>query len=212
MGQTSQLVVEVWLLAAGESKATGGSLRQRIVTAGDFLLKTGRLKSGDLRPKPNETAEAMLERLSATELIGSLKGIDFNSPVTPLSSLPDQVYVQYVKQHRGHWFTNTGLTQDAVGLASGFRTRKLFKPAGSVAALESRAKSIRDFWSADKLFKWSELQSKWEVIQQQAARRNPPLTLTDGHFELLKKKLVGQSTQGGGVQYFVANPSQMTEI
>jgi hypothetical protein len=95
------------------------------------------------------------------------------------------VYVQYVQKHKGVWFTATGLTPDAVGLAGGKRTRKLFAPVGTVPALESTARAIKDTWTADRLF--------------------------DSIAPAAKGKL-GQMTRGGGTQYVVYDKSRMQEV
>ena len=99
--------------------------------------------------------------------------------------LPDSVYVQYVAQHKGVWFTDTGLTPDLIGLAEGRRLRKLFAPLGVVHALQSNARSIKDTWSIDRLFQ----------SVSPAARGK-----------------LGQMTRGGGTQYIVHDKFAMKEI
>src|SRR5262249_53698204 len=99
--------------------------------------------------------------------------------------LPRSVYVQYVQQHKGVWFTDTGLTPDAVGLAQLNRKRKLFKPRGSVYALKSTARAIKDRWTAAKLF---------------------------GPLSSEEKRAIAQETRGGGTQYIVFDKSAMEEI
>src|SRR5438128_2009416 len=135
MGQTTESVIREWVKAAGEARVSR-ELLEKIILAGEFMRDDG-----------NQSAEKILNHLS---------GIDFNSKVERVV-LPKGVYIQYMRANLGNWFTKTGLTQDAVGLAEDFRTRELFEPAGDVAALACRAKSIRDNWSADKLFLMNEL-------------------------------------------------------
>jgi hypothetical protein len=122
--------------------------------------------------------------MSEAETCSCLSGIDFSHPVTVVR-LPDGIYVQYQQQHRGIWFTSTGLTPDLVGLAAGRRTRKLFSPRGTVHALQSTARSIKDTWTADRLF---------ESISPAARGR------------------LGQMTRGGGIQYVVPDKFAMKEI
>ena len=125
MGQTPNDKIERWMAAAGQT-GKSQAVRDRVVAAGEFLEKTGRM-----------------DESSACEC---LSGIDFSRPVQVVP-LPDKLYVQYVTKHRGIWFTDTGLTPDLVGLAKGNRQRKLFRPAGVVHALRSTARSIRDDWT-----------------------------------------------------------------
>ena len=125
MGRTPEDKIDRWVAAAGQSNK-GQAVRNRVITAGEFLEKTG--------------------RLSEREASGCLTGIDFSKPVQVIR-LPDKLYVQYVIKHKGIWFTDTGLTPDLVGLAKGNRQRKLFRPIGVVFALQSTARSIRDTWT-----------------------------------------------------------------
>jgi hypothetical protein len=122
--------------------------------------------------------------MSESDTCSCLTGIDFSKPVSVVR-LPNSIYVQYEQQHRGVWFTDTGLTPDLVGLADGRRVRKLFTPIGVVHALQSTARSIKDTWTADRLF-----QSLSPVTQAK----------------------MGQMTRGGGIQYVVHDKFAMKEI
>lgn len=163
MGMTPDDKIERWLEAAGQS-GKGPAVRQRVVTAGEFLEKTARMTERDA--------------------CGCLSGIDFSMSVTVVR-LPDSVYVQFVQQHKGIWFTDTGLTADDVGLAQGRRVRKLFVPSGAVPALKSTARSIKDTWTADRLF---------QSVSPKSGGR------------------MGQMTQGGGTQYVVFDKTRMREL
>lgn len=163
MGKTPEEKIARWMQAAGQS-GKSPAVRDRVVTAGEFLEKTAR----------------MTER----ETSSCLSGIDFSKPVSVVP-LPPSVYVQYVQQHQGVWFTDTGLTPDLVGLAEGKRIRKLFTPAGTVHALKSTARSIKDTWTADRLF---------QSISPAA------------------KGKLGQMTRGGGTQYIVFDKFRMKEV
>ena len=163
MGQTPDDKITRWLEAAGQTHKSD-SVRERVITAGEFLEKTA--------------------RMSEAEACDCLGGIDFSKPVSVVR-LPPGVYVQYLQKHKGVWFTATGLTPDLVGLAGGKRTRKLFAPVGAVFALESTARSIKDTWTADRLF---------QSIAPAA------------------KGKLGQMTRGGGTQYVVFDKSRMEEI
>jgi hypothetical protein len=99
--------------------------------------------------------------------------------------LPNSADVQYARQHRGIWFTDTGLTPDLVGLAQGRRTRKLFTPVGAVHALQSTARSIKGTWTPDRLF---------QSVSPAARGKS------------------GQMTRGGGIQYVVIDRFAMKEI
>ena len=163
MGMTSSEKIARWVAAAGQT-GKAKPVIDRVVTAGEFLERTA--------------------RMSEPEACSCLTGIDFSKPVTPVK-LTRKVYVQYVQQHKGIWFTNTGLTPDLVGLAEGRRLRKLFSPVGDVHALECTARSIKDTWTADRLF-----QSVSPVA----------------------KGKLGQMTQGGGAQYIVVDKLAMKEL
>jgi hypothetical protein len=163
MGQTPSDKIARWVQAAGQT-GKSQAVVDRVVTAGEFLEKTA--------------------RMSEREACSCLTGIDFSRPVSVVR-LPNSVYVQYVQQHQGVWFTDTGLTPDLVGLAEGRRTRKLFAPVGTVHALQSTARSIKDTWSADRLFQ----------SMSPAARGK-----------------LGQMTRGGGTQYVVHDKFAMKEI
>jgi hypothetical protein len=163
MGQTPDDKIARWMEAAGQT-GKSDSVRDRVVVAGEFLEKTARMSEADAG--------------------ACLGGIDFSKPVVVVR-LPPGVYVQYVQKHKGVWFTATGLTPDLVGLAGGKRSRKLFSPAGTVVALESTARSIKDTWTADRLFQ----------------SINPAA-----------KGKLGQMTRGGGTQYVVFDKSRMQEI
>jgi hypothetical protein len=164
MGQTPTDKIERWVSAAGQ---TGKSqvVIDRVAAAGEFLEKTA--------------------RLNEAQACQCLTGIDFSKAVEVVR-LPNHLYVQYVQKHRGMWFTDTGLTPDAVGLADGKRVRTLFKPAGGVVALKSKARAVKDTWTIDRLFQSLSPSSK--------------------------KKVMGQLTQGGGTQYVVANKFAMEEV
>lgn len=163
MGVTPADKIARWVKAAGQSGKPKPVI-DRVVIAGEFLEKTARMNEANA--------------------CSCLTGIDFSKPVTVVR-LPDSVYVQYVQRHRGIWFTDTGLTPDLVGLAQGRRTRKLFTPRRTVHALQSKARSVKDTWTADRLFQ----------SLSPAAR---------GKF--------GQLTRGGGTQYVVHDKFGMNEI
>lgn len=163
MGMTPKDKIARWLDAAGQLHKSS-AVEQRVKTAGEFLEKTA--------------------RMTEQEVCSCLTGIDFSKPVTVVR-LPNSVYVQYVQQHKGCWFTDTGLTEDAVGLAEGGRKRKLFVPVGVVHALKSTARSIKDTWTVDRLFQ----------SVSPAARGK-----------------LGQLTRGGGTQYIVFDKIRMKEV
>ena len=163
MGITPKEKIDAWMEASGQLNK-GPAVENRVVTAGEFLEKTG--------------------RMSQDEACSCLTGIDFSMPVTVVR-LPDVVYVQFVQQHKGIWFTNTGLTADDVGLAQGRRLRKLFSPIGAVPALQSTARSIKDTWTKDRLF---------QSVSPQARGK------------------MGQMTKGGGTQYIVFDKTRMREL
>ena len=163
MGITPPDKIARWVDAAGQT-GKAKSVVDRVVTAGDFLEKTA--------------------RMSEPEVCSCLTGVDFSKAVT-VERLSKSVYVQYVQQHKGVWFTDTGLTPDRVGLAEGRRIRKLFTPLGVVHALKCTARSINDTWTVDRLFQFA----------SPAARGK-----------------LGQLTQGGGTQYIVHDKFAMKEI
>jgi len=163
MGRTPEDKIDRWMAAAGQ-QGKGPSVRQRVVSAGEFLEKT--------------------TRMSEQEASSCLSGIDFSKPVAVVR-LPQSVYVQYVRGHQGVWFTDTGLTPDRVGLAEGRRTRKLFTPVGVVHALKSTARSIKDTWTADRLFQ---------------------------SISPVAKGKMGEMTRGGGTQYIVFDKTRMKEV
>ena len=163
MGITPKDKVTRWMDAAGQLHKSH-EVEKRVVTAGEFLEKTA--------------------RMNEREACSCLTGIDFSKSVSVVR-LPESVYVQHVQRHKGDWFTDTGLTPDAVGLADGRRTRKLFVPVGVVHALKSTARSIKDTWTTNRL-----LQSV-----SPAARGK-----------------LGQMTRGGGTQYIVFDKFRMKEI
>lgn len=163
MGMTPPDKIARWVQAAGQT-GKAQTVVDRVVIAGEFLEKTARMNERDA--------------------CSCLTGIDFSKPVSVVR-LPNSVYVQYAQQHRGAWFTDTGLTPDLVGLADGRRIRKLFTPLGVVHALQSTARSIKDTWTADRLFQ----------SLSPAARGK-----------------LGQMTRGGGTQYIVIDKFAMKEI
>jgi hypothetical protein len=163
MGMTPADKIARWVKAAGQT-GKSQSVVDRVVTAGEFLEKTA--------------------RMSEHQACSCLTGIDFSKPVSVVR-LPSSVYVQYVEQHHGVWFTDTGLTPDLVGLADGRRIRKLFTPVGTVHALQSTARSIKDTWTVDRLF---------QSISPAA------------------KGKLGQMARGGGTQYVVHDKLAMKEI
>ena len=163
MGMTPQDKIARWVKAAGQT-GKPQPVVDRVVIAGEFLEKTARMSEADA--------------------CSCLTGIDFSKPVQVVR-LPDSVYVQYEQQHRGVWFTDTGLTPDLVGLADGRRVRKLFTPLGIVHALQSTARSIKDTWTADRLF---------QSLSPSARGK------------------LGQMTRGGGTQYVVHDKFAMKEV
>jgi hypothetical protein len=163
MGMTPHDKIARWVKAAGQT-GKPQPVGDRVVIAGEFLEKTA--------------------RMSESDTCSCLTGIDFSKPVSVVR-LPASVYVQYAQQHRGIWFTDTGLTPDLVGLADGRRIRKLFTPIGVVHALQSTARSIKDTWTVDRLFQ----------------------SLSPG-----ARGKLGQVTRGGGTQYVVHDRFAMKEI
>ena len=163
MGITPADKIARWMSAAGQLHKSH-DVEKRVVSAGEFLEKTA--------------------GLTEHETCSCLTGIDFSKPVSVVR-LPDSVYVQYADQHKGYWFTDTGLTPDDVGLAKGRRVRKLYNPVGIVHALKSTARSIKDTWTAERLF---------QSISPAARGK------------------LGQMTRGGGIQYIVFDKFRMKEI
>jgi len=163
MGMTSPDKILRWVKAAGQT-GKAQPVIDRVVTAGEFLERTA--------------------RMSEIEACSCLSGIDFSRTVSVVR-LPSSVYVQYVQQHKGVWFTDTGLTPDSIGLAEGRRLRKLFEPSGSVHALQTTARSIKDTWTVDRLFQSLSPSSRGKL---------------------------GQMTRGGGTQYIVHDKFAMKEI
>ncbi|MDH4352049.1 MAG: hypothetical protein OEW56_12955, partial [Gemmatimonadota bacterium] len=86
MGMTPPDKIARWIKAAGQDGKAQPVL-DRVVVAGEFLERTA--------------------RMSEAEACSCLSGIDFSKPVSVVR-LPNSVYVQYVQQHRGVWFTDTG--------------------------------------------------------------------------------------------------------
>ena len=163
MGLTPQDKIARWVKAAGQTGKPQPVVDQ-VVIAGEFLERTA--------------------RMSESDACSCLTGIDFSKPVSVVR-LPSSTYVQYEQQHRGVWFTDTGLTPDLIGLADGQRVRKLFTPIGVVHALQSTARSIKDTWTADRLF---------QSLSPTARGK------------------LGQMTRGGGTQYVVHDKFSMKEI
>jgi hypothetical protein len=162
MGIAPAHKIDKWLAAAGKSAHVSPEVRERVIVAAQFIENSARL--ADASPY--------------------LRGIDFSKPVRVCNRLPDGVYVQFVDHHLGSWFTSTGLTPSQVGLARGDRDQRRFRPAGAVAALESTASSVKDFWSGGR---------RQESVDPRSGK-------------------VGEMTAGGGVQYLVINRFQMQEI
>ena len=189
MGKPSDKQIEAWLAAAGKKQNVGKQVLERIIRAGQFIENTARIKNGE----------------------SLLSGIDFSKDVVVLNKLPDRVYVQYVSKHRGHWFTDTGLDPDLVGIAAGKRKRKLFRPGGSVAALKSRAASVKDTWTVGRLF---DLIDPKNPADQARLKKRFKVQSDDEMKKLVAKisRRLGQMTAGGGTQYFVADPSRMKKI
>lgn len=162
MGKTPQEKIDRWVAAAGQENK-GSKVIERVVTAGEFLEKN--------------------VRLSENEASKLLKGIDFSKPVDVVK-LPQKVYVQYKVKHKGIWFTDTGLTPDAVGLSGCGRKRTLYRPAGTVPALRCKAMAIKDTWTPNRIL---------ETLSPESKR-------------------LGQMTSGGGTQYVVGDKSRMEEL
>ena len=162
MGVTPQDKIDRWMKAAGQS-GKGDAVQKRVVVAGEFLEKTA--------------------RMSEKAACSCLSGIDFSKAVTVVR-LPDKLYVQFVNQHVGAWFTDTGLTPDQVGLARGDRSRERFKPTGSVHALKSTARAIRDSWTIKP----------------------------DSSLPPAEKRQLATLTRGGGTQYLVGDKLRMKMI
>lgn len=163
MGMTPPDKIARWVSAAGQTGKAQPVL-DRVIVAAEFLERTG--------------------RMSEAEACACLAGIDFSKPVAVVR-LPASVYVQYVQEHRGVWFTDTGLTPDQVGLAAGRRTRRMFVPMGIVHALQTTARSIKDTWTIDRVF---------QSVSPAAHGR------------------LGQMTRGGGTQYVVHDRFAMREL
>ncbi|MEM0984192.1 MAG: polymorphic toxin type 46 domain-containing protein [Planctomycetota bacterium] len=146
MGKPSEEQIAAWLAAAGKSGKVPPAVRDKIITAAQFIENTARQRDAS----------------------GFLKGIDFSKEVKVLNKLPNKVFVQYVGKHKGMWFTETGLTPDLVGIAEGSETtkrlRKLYKPSGNVAALKSTASSVKDTWTIEKVLKIKDPAVKKKVM------------------------------------------------
>jgi len=168
MGAPPAHRIRQWLTAAGKSADTAGPVRDRVIVAGQFIENSGRVP----------------------DAFDLLRGIDFSKPVTVVRQLPMGVYVQFAGRHRGAWFTHAGLTPDQVGLAEGQRVRKLFRPIGAVAALESTARPINDWWTHGRL---------QEHLDPTGSIRHDT-------------RAYGQHTLGGGRQYLVIDRFQMQEL
>ena len=168
MGAPPAHRIRQWLTAAGKSADTTGPVRDRVIVAAQFIENSCRIP----------------------DACDFLRGIDFSKPVTVVRQLPMGVYVQFAGRHRGAWFTQAGLTPDRVGLAEGQRTRKLFRPIGAVAALESTAQPINDSWTHGR---------REEHVDPTGSMRRG----THVH---------GQHTLGGGRQYLVIDRFQMQEL
>lgn len=162
MGKTPQSKIDNWLKATG-LQGKGPGVVKRVVAAGEYCERTC--------------------RLSEEDTLKALTGIDFSHTVTVVR-LPLKCYVQYKGQHVGRWFTDIGLTPDAVGLALGTRKRVLFVPSGAVYALKCTARSIRDNWTIGRIFDKKDLLSA----------------------------LKGVPTRGGGIQYLVHDRFRMDQI
>jgi hypothetical protein len=163
MGMTPSDKIARWVLAAGQT-GKAQPVIDRVVAAGEFLERTSTMSEADA--------------------CSCLSGIDFSKSVSVVR-LPSSVFVQYVQQHRGVWFTDTGLSPDLIGLAEGRRLRKLFTPIGAVHALKTTARSIKDTWTLDRVF---------QSISPAARGK------------------LGQMTRGGGTQYVVHDRFGMKEI
>ncbi len=163
MGISPTTKIQKWTAAAGQAGKPQPVL-DRVVIAGNFLEKTA--------------------RMTEAAACSCLSGIDFSKEVAVVR-LPQAVYVQYGLQHKGAWFTHTGLSPDLVGLAKGRRLRKLYVPVGIVHALRSTARAIKDTWTPDRLF---------ESISPNARHK------------------FGQMTRGGGTQYLVHDRFAMLEL
>ncbi len=129
MGQTPPDKVARWVAAAGQT-GKAAAVIARVVTAGEFLEKTG--------------------RLSEPEVGECFSGIDFSHPVLVVR-LPPGSYVQFAQKHLGAWFTSSGVLPTQVGLARGSRQAHVFRPEGIVWALQSVARPIKDTWTKGHL-------------------------------------------------------------
>lgn len=153
MGMTPPDKIARWVAAVGQTGKPPAVIG-RITMAGEFLEKTGRLSEHDA--------------------CQCLTGIDFSHPVLVVR-LPPGTYTQFAQQHRGAWFTLSGLMPTQVGLAHGNRTPRRFRPEGIVWALQSVARPIKDTWTSSHLE---------ESLDPRSGKR-------------------GEWTIGGGTQYFV---------
>ena len=207
MGVTPIEKINRWIEAAGQT-GKPDSVKKKVIAAGEFLEKTC--------------------RASEEQACASLTGIDFSSTVEVDNLQTPSVYVQYAKKHRGEWFTDTGLSTDRVGIVIGSRKRKLFTPSGTVPALKTKARDIRDYWTQDRIFDnlkpyqigpiarylkvspeellqiaiIGDRQDQESLIRKAIKKESKPIL----------KKLLGTSTRGGGTQYLVFDKSRMNEI
>ena len=121
---------EKWLAAAGKKANIANSLKEKIISSGEFIA----------------------DNLNLSKVEEVLSGIDFSKPVTEVTLKKGKgVYVQFKGKYLGSWFTETGLTPDMVGLAEGKRLRTLFTPKSNAKALKSTARAIKDTWTPNRL-------------------------------------------------------------
>lgn len=196
MGKPTDKDIVAWLAAAGKSSASSKSIVQLVVDTAQFIQNT-------LKYNP----------------VSCLPGIDLSKPIKKISSLPDGIYLQWKDEKRGKWFTHTGISGDEVGISILGRKRKLYRPGGSVAALRSKAKSVKDTWTVSRLFQLIDsdderVRKLIDKIDKRLAAEKKGLNskeLAERYKRIVQKVLgrLGQMTKGGGTQYLVANSGSM---
>jgi hypothetical protein len=197
----------------GKSEDFSEPARNHVKIAGGFLWKEGRL--GPSRDFKELTAgkltddERKLIRKEFQDLMGKLGGFDFSQPVKVDYLDKKKIYVQFTQGDVGNWFTDTGFTEEDVGLISGWRRRELFKPDGPIRALAGTAAAFRDNITGTKLFKLDQVWKYWLKVEAYAKKKK--IKLTDYHFQLARKR-GGIGVRGGGQQYYVPNKRWMQQV
>ncbi len=124
------------------------------------------------------------------EMVGMLKGIDFNSPVEVTSLNVGDIVGQNVRsgaKFLGNWFARVGYATEDLGLAKGNRTLQRFRIKRALPSLKSRSAGIIDSWTP---------------------QRSPDVTLRrpapGGAGAPVETP--GEMARGGGEQFFVPKP------